>query len=576
MNNQGWSIKVGNLADPIKFSNTPKLTHSTAKGATSFSFDCVIRPFLPWSATERAKVEVSYSGEQIFVGNIISRSTDWSNLTTNYNASGYYTHTRRNPIIGKFKNPFSTIISQLLDESGARPFINNISYRLGNIADSEASILSIILERQYTGQYLEACLDDLCKAVGCQWFIQPENGLLVLWQSNQIATRGEIDIETERLGQCQSFKHDTIRPNFIYPEINRIIVAKDSESLLNRNVPQMDNINNYLILPNSPDNQVDLLRKTDVVKKYFITPNKAPCNLSINPSSSSFPKEGGSGSFSVMDGNDCSWTATSQAGWITLIRNTSGNGNGIVEFSVEPNPFTTSRSGSILVEGEQIQTSYGVFQAGDPEGIPQGCDAAYFTLVSESPLESPADLATSEASVFPNIRPKSFEFAVFCKSASIDPYHVTASNKISLSIDLREPTLVGHTIVLHYRLNAAVTSNGGNTFPSSGQPRTFIHPGAAGSAQFKVEVAGQVLELSKSLPGGQEGLAQDFASLVSGGFGPIFTGDLAPIDLTPFIGSVVGVTVEAMATLDSDTGDDPFLPSPHDGSLVSGLLQIVC
>lgn len=41
MFSEGWSIKIGNLADPIKFSNKPKLTHSTTKGGTSFSFDIV-------------------------------------------------------------------------------------------------------------------------------------------------------------------------------------------------------------------------------------------------------------------------------------------------------------------------------------------------------------------------------------------------------------------------------------------------------------------------------------------------------------------------------------------------------
>ena len=91
------------------------MTHSIAKGGTSFSFDIIEKSPLPWKLTERAKVEVSYSGEDVFVGNILSRSRDFSSLITNYNALGYYTHTRRNPIIGKFKNPFSTIINQLLD-----------------------------------------------------------------------------------------------------------------------------------------------------------------------------------------------------------------------------------------------------------------------------------------------------------------------------------------------------------------------------------------------------------------------------------------------------------------------------
>lgn len=577
--NLGWQIKVGNLVDPIKFTNQPKLVHSTAKAATNFSFDIAGRPFLPWSVTEKAKVEVFYSGEGIFIGNITSRSTDWDNFITSYNATGYYTHTRRNSIIGKFNNPFSTIINQLLDESGARPFISNISYKLGNIANSETSILDITLERQYTGQYLDSCLDDLCKAVGCQWFIDPTTGFLVLWQYNQIVSNREIDVEINRLGQCQQFKHDSVKPNFIFPEITRVVVAKDSESLLNRNVPQLDSTNNYLILSNSPENQVDLLKKTNMVREYFITPNPTQplCNLTIDPQSSTFAKEGGLGSFNVIDGNDCSWMATSQASWVTLTGNTSGNGNGLVEFSVESNPFTRSRNGSILVEGEQTQAIHQISQIGDPEGIPQGCDAVYFSYPqSESRVETPPDLTVNSINIFPNIRPKLFSFELACSPTSIEPYHAISSNTIGLKIDLREPTLVGHTIMLYYRINLAVNSNGGNTFPSSGQPETFIHPGGASSAQFSFDINGQTMELSKSLPGGQEGLVQDFASLVSGGLGPFFTGNLEPINLTAFIGSIVSITIQASCTLDSDTRDNPFLPAPHDGSVISGIFQLTC
>jgi hypothetical protein len=540
---EGWSIKVGNLADPIKFSNKPKLTHSTAKGGTSFSFDVIGKSPLPWKLTERAKIEVSYSGEQVFVGNILSRSTDWSNLTTSYNALGYYTHTRRSPIIGKFKNPFSTIINQLLDESGARFFINNISYRLGNIADSETSILSIILERQYTGQYLDACLDDLCKAVGCQWFIKPENGLLVLWQSDQLTARGEIDIEAERLGQCQSFKHDTIRPNFIYPEINRVIVAKDSESLLNRNVPQMDSINNYLILPNSPTNQVDLLKKTDIVKKYFITPNRPPCNLTINPFFSSFPKEGGTGSFDVIDGNDCSWRAISQDSWISLTGNTSGNGNGVVAFSVAPNLLTTPRSGSILVEGEQNQVFHSVNQAGVVP--PNPCDYSYFALTSgdstkifignttEIPKEASASIIVSPYTLF---------------DPPADAQEGTYSEDYVITLDLTHPSLAELTVLT---LNYYSFVSGA----SQGLPANFgTYPAASYSAISRIEVNGggisETISASVSYEGGGTGNGTDPVfyirsdSKTSNIVGPFF-----PIDLKGAIGSVITINVHLETTL---------------------------
>lgn len=542
MFSEGWSIKIGNLADPIKFNNKPKLTHSTAKGGTSFSFDIIGKSPLPWKLTERAKVEVSYSGEEVFVGNILSRSRDFSSLITSYNALGYYTHTRRNPIIGKFKNPFATIINQLLDESGARPFINTISYRLGNIADSETSILSVMLERQYTGQYLDSCLDDLCKAVGCQWFIQPENGLLVLWQSNQIATKGEIDIEAERLGQCQSFKYDTIRPNFIYPEINRVVVAKDSESLLNRNVPQMDSINNYLILPNSPTNQVDLLKKTDMVKQYFITPNQPPCNLIITPFFSSFSKEGGAGSFDVIDDNGCSWRAISQDGWISLTGSTSGNGNGVVAFSVAPNEFAP-RSGSILVEGEQNQVIHSVNQAGVVP--PNPCDYSYFVLTAgdstkiligntrEIPKEASASIVVSPSTLL---------------DPPADAQEGTYSEDYELTLDLTHPSLAELTVLTldYYSFVSGA---------SQGLPANFgTYPAASYSAVSRIEVSGggisETITTSISYEGGGTGNGTDpVFYLMSDNKTSSIVGPLFPIDLKGAIGSVITINIHLETTL---------------------------
>lgn len=541
---EGWSIKVRGLADPVKFSNKPRLTHSTAKGGTNFSFDIVGKALLPWRQTERAKVEVSFSGEEIFVGNILSRSTDWSNLTTNYNALGYYTHTRRNPIIGKFKNLFSIIINQLLDESGARPFINNISYRIGNIADSETSILSVFLDRQYSGQYLDACLDDLCKAVGCQWFIKPESGSLVLWQSNQIAARGEIDIEAERQGQCQTFKHNSIRPNFIYPEINRVVVAKDSESLLNRYVPQMDSINNYSILPNSPTNQVDLLKKTNIVKKYFITPNQAPCNLTINPLSSSFPKEGGRGSFDVMDRDECRWMATSQASWVSLTGNTNGYGNGVVAFSVAPNPSTAARSSSILVRTDDSQATHFIGQAGSGVTPCQACQHVYFTLTGGNPVKvilnnTPEIPKTTYADIqitpYPLVDPPA------------DATSGTYSEDYELVLDLTDSSLDELTLLtLDYD---ALASGGSEGFFDERFP---FYPAGSYSAKATITIIGggisEVIEASVFYEGG--GFNNEFGGFyIKSELKTSFGGNAPAIDLLGARGSVINISVHLEGTL---------------------------
>ena len=372
--------------------------------------------------------------------------------------------------------------------------------------------------------------------------VQPENGLLVFWQSNQITERGEIDIEAERLGQCQSFKHDTIRPNFIYPEINRVVVAKDSESLLNRNVPQMDNINNYLILPNSPTNQVDLLKKTDVVKQYFITPNRPPCNLTINPFFSSFPKEGGAGNFDVIDDNSCSWRAISQDSWITLTGNTSGNGNGVVAFSVAPNEFAP-RSGSILVEGEQNQVIHSINQAGVVP--PNPCDYSYFVLTAgdstkiaigntrEIPKEASASIIVSPSTLL---------------EPPADAQEGTYSEDYQLTLDLTHPSLAELTVL---RLNYYSFVSGS----SQGLPANFgTYPAASYSAISRIEVNGggisETITTSIFYEGGGTGNGTDpVFYLMSDDKTSSVVGPLFPIDLKDAIGSVITINVYLEATL---------------------------
>ncbi len=68
----------------------------------------------------------------------------------------------------------------------------------------------------------------------------------------------------------------------------------------------------------------------------------------------------GSGSVSVTAGNGCTWTATSNANWITINSGSSGSGNGVVGYSVQANPSTGSRSGTLTVAGE----TFTVYQAG--------------------------------------------------------------------------------------------------------------------------------------------------------------------------------------------------------------------
>ena len=99
-----------------------------------------------------------------------------------------------------------------------------------------------------------------------------------------------------------------------------------------------------------------------------ITPPPPPpvvCTYSISPTTASFPASGGTGS--VLVSTRCGWNAKSDVSWITITSGSSGGGTGRVEYSVEANPDTGSRMGTLTITGAQILT---VTQAGTVEVLP--------------------------------------------------------------------------------------------------------------------------------------------------------------------------------------------------------------
>jgi hypothetical protein len=68
-----------------------------------------------------------------------------------------------------------------------------------------------------------------------------------------------------------------------------------------------------------------------------VTQSGAQCQFEIAPRSQTFAAAGGTATIAVGAGTGCAWTAVSSESWLTITAGGSGNGDGIVEFSVEPN-----------------------------------------------------------------------------------------------------------------------------------------------------------------------------------------------------------------------------------------------
>src|SRR5687767_12451034 len=94
-------------------------------------------------------------------------------------------------------------------------------------------------------------------------------------------------------------------------------------------------------------------------------PGTAPtCTYAVSPQTRSVASGGGTGTFSVATGAGCSWTASSNATYISIVSGGSGTGNGTVTFSVSPNTGTSVRTGSLNVAGQLVF----VEQAGTSSG----------------------------------------------------------------------------------------------------------------------------------------------------------------------------------------------------------------
>jgi hypothetical protein len=95
---------------------------------------------------------------------------------------------------------------------------------------------------------------------------------------------------------------------------------------------------------------------------FTVTQSGVACTSSISPTGSSVAAAATSGTVTVNIPAGCSWTAVSDAAWITVTAGASGSGGGTVSYSVAANATITGRSGTITIAGQ----TFTVTQAGVP------------------------------------------------------------------------------------------------------------------------------------------------------------------------------------------------------------------
>ncbi len=93
-------------------------------------------------------------------------------------------------------------------------------------------------------------------------------------------------------------------------------------------------------------------------------PAQIRCSVQAQAENLSFTFDGGTGTLRVTTNRECTWSAQSEAPWVTLTPPTKGQGDGTVPFTVAANGLPSSRAAAITVEDQRVQ----IAQTGRPCG----------------------------------------------------------------------------------------------------------------------------------------------------------------------------------------------------------------
>jgi len=97
-----------------------------------------------------------------------------------------------------------------------------------------------------------------------------------------------------------------------------------------------------------------------------VTQGATICSLTLQPAASTISAAGGANSFAVQTA--CTWSATSNAAWITVASGATGTGAGTVPYTVAANSCVNSQTGTITVTSQPAQL-FTLTENGSPSNL---------------------------------------------------------------------------------------------------------------------------------------------------------------------------------------------------------------
>jgi hypothetical protein len=85
-------------------------------------------------------------------------------------------------------------------------------------------------------------------------------------------------------------------------------------------------------------------------------PTASKCQVSLSNSVPELPSSGGSGRLTITSERECSWSANTDAAWISLSA-TSGQGTATIDYSAQANPNGGSRTAKVVVSDQSVNVA---------------------------------------------------------------------------------------------------------------------------------------------------------------------------------------------------------------------------
>ena len=93
-------------------------------------------------------------------------------------------------------------------------------------------------------------------------------------------------------------------------------------------------------------------------QKLAVGQSAGQCVISLSSETGAFGPAGGLGSVQLLASSEqCPWQAQSQSSWISILRGTSGYGNGRITLGIAPNSAGATRTGTVLIGGQSFRVS---------------------------------------------------------------------------------------------------------------------------------------------------------------------------------------------------------------------------